>query len=278
MTENLKTFLLQMVSYFSIYEIAVLLGIFFVFIMLFTLGLLLRGRRFIASFFFFLSILVIFSTPIVLQFVMQRVLYPIDVNITSAHAMQYTKGFFVAGHITHKGKIAINECYIAVNEVRDEKNNKVLQVLNTIIPKSSSGTTISIDIGVGESNDFAVIVPNFEAKEPFLYRIYVDCYLSNKFAQKMQKSYNQDIDILKPQIPQPEILIQTPKQEVEEQEKQSEQEHTTQESIQDLSQEMQDAQEGKEEQKVPQQNIADESNEMNDEDKNLSEEAQAQGA
>ncbi|AAP77045.1 hypothetical protein HH_0448 [Helicobacter hepaticus ATCC 51449] len=28
MTENLKTFLLQMVSYFSIYEIAVLLGIF----------------------------------------------------------------------------------------------------------------------------------------------------------------------------------------------------------------------------------------------------------
>ena len=58
----------------------------------------------------------------------------------------------------------------------------------------------------------------------------------------------------------------------------SEQEHTTQESIQDLSQEMQDAQEGKEEQKVPQQNIADESNEMNDEDKNLNEEAQAQGA
>lgn len=276
MAEKLKTLLIQMVSYLSIYEIAVLLGIFFVFIMLFTLGLLLRGRRFIASFFFFLSILAIFSTPIVLQFVMQRVLYPIDVSITSAHAMQYTKGFFVAGHITHRGKIAINECYVAVNEVRDDKNNKVLQVLNTIIPKSSSGTTISIDIGVGQSNDFAVIIPHFEAKEPFLYRIYVDCYLSNKFAQKMQKSnHKQDIDILKPQIPQPEILPQSPTQ--EEQQKESEQEEHITEPTQDLSQETH-IQEGKEEQSPPQQDIADESGETHSEDKNLSEEAQAQGA
>ncbi|MCX2716403.1 DUF2393 domain-containing protein [Helicobacter sp. MIT 21-1697] len=272
MVEKLKTLLIQMVSYLSIYEIAVLLGIFFVFIMIFTLGLLLRGRRFIASFFFFLSILVIFSAPIVLQFVMQRVLYPIDVGITSAHAMQYTKGFFVAGHITHKGKIAINECHIAVNEVRDDKNNKVLQVLNTIMPKSSSGTTISIDIGVGQSNDFAVIVPHFEAKEPFLYRIYVDCYFSNKFAQKMQKNnHKQDIDILKPQIPQPEVLPQAPKQ--EEQEKESEQEEHITEPIQDLSQETQE----RREEQNSQHNIADESSETS-EDKNLNEEAQVQGA
>lgn len=87
MLENLKTLLLQIISYFSLYEIATIMAIFFVFIMIFTLGLLLRGRKFIPYFFFFLSVVVIFSTPFVLHFVMQKILYPIDVNITSEHPM-----------------------------------------------------------------------------------------------------------------------------------------------------------------------------------------------
>ena len=202
MIENLKAILMQMASYFSIYEIAILLVIFFVFIMFFTLALLLRDRKFIAGFFFFLSAGVIISTPFTLQFVMQKVLYKIDVDITQAHIMQYTKGFFVAGNITHKGKITINECAISVNEVRDEKGNKIIKMLNSIFPKSSSHTNIDIDIGVGEQKYFAVIVPHPKAKEPFLYRIYVDCYQSNKFAQKMnKKAQKQSSSIIKPQMP-----------------------------------------------------------------------------
>ncbi|TLD96051.1 DUF2393 domain-containing protein [Helicobacter jaachi] len=201
MFENIKALLLQMVSYLSVYEIGALLAGFFVFIMIFTLGLLLRGWRFLARFCFLLSMAVIFAMPFVLHFVMRDILYKIDVNITSAHAMQYTKGFFVSGSITHKGKVAINECHIAVNEVRDEKGSVALGVLNSILPKHSSYITIDIDIEVGESKDFAVIVPKVEGKEPFLYRIYVDCYLSNKFAQKMQSKHVKGISSHNPQAP-----------------------------------------------------------------------------
>ena len=224
MLEKLKTLLIQIISYLSLYEIASLLVIFFVFIMFFTLGLLLRGRKFIARFFFFLSILVIFSTPFVLRFLMQKVLYTSEVNITSAHAMQYTNGFFVAGEITNKGKIVINECYIAVNEVRDEKGSKAMKILNSLFPKSSSGISIEIDIEVGETKNFAVIVPNLKAKEPFLYRIYVDCYLSNKFAQKMQKNKKTSTDIITPKPPKDNVeTTQPPAQNAEDTQEEAEQ-------------------------------------------------------
>lgn len=188
MLEKLKALLIQMASYLSIYELGVLLGIFFIFIMFFTLGLLLRGRRFIARFFFFLSILTIFSTPFALQAVMQKLLYKVRVEISKAHVMQYTQGFFVSGTISNKGKIAINECQISVDEVRDERGSKLLKAWNTILPKSTQSVNVDVDIEVGKSADFAVIVPTKQAHEPFLYRIYVDCYLSNKFAQTMQKA------------------------------------------------------------------------------------------
>ena len=187
MGEKIKIFFLQMISYFSIYEIGILLLVFFCFLLFFTLGLLLRGRRFIAPIFFFLSVCVIFSTPIVLQMMMTKYLYKIQVDLTTTHPMEYTKGFFVAGNITHLGKIAINECQIVANEVREENESTLMGFVNAVLPKSSYKINLDIDIEVGKSKEFAVVVPDFEAKKPFNYRIYVDCYLSNKLAQKMQE-------------------------------------------------------------------------------------------
>lgn len=200
MLEQLKGILIQMASYFSLYEIGLLLAIFFVFIMFFTLGLLLRGRRFIARFFFFLSALAIFSTPLVLQLMMQKVLYVSKVEITNAYAMQYTKGFFVAGNITNEGKVPFNECQIAVNEVIDEKNSIILKIWNTLFPKKSFSAIIDVDIQVGQSEEFATIVPDFSTQSPF-YRIYIDCYLSNKFAQKMQDKKQESEHIITPFVP-----------------------------------------------------------------------------
>lgn len=182
MIEVLKDLLIQFASYFSIYEIGLLLGLFFLFIFFFTLGLLLRGRRFVAHFSFFLSALVILSAPIALQLVMQKVFYVIETRIDQAHAMQYTKGFFISGQIMNKGKLPINKCRMSANEVRDEKGSKILGVINTILPIQSFTTNLDIDIGVGKSAEFAVIVPGFKSNSPF-YRVNVDCYLSNKFAQ-----------------------------------------------------------------------------------------------
>ncbi|MDE7235182.1 MAG: DUF2393 domain-containing protein [Helicobacter japonicus] len=234
MIENVKTLLVQTISYLALYEIATLLAIFFIFIMIFTLGLLLRGRKFIARFFFFLSILVVCSTPFALRYVMQKVLYASEVNITSAHAMQYTNGFFVAGDITHNGKVDVNECSIVVNEVRDENGIMLFKILNSIIPKSSSSTNIELDIGVGETKSFAVIVPNIKAKEPFLYRIYVDCYLSNKFAQKMQKPQKSSAGIITPKPLQntTDIMEDSLPQEVLDQDNEENQEDTEIESTQ----------------------------------------------
>lgn len=202
MFEKLKVLLIQMASYLSIYEIGLILIGFFVFIMIFTLGLLLRGRRFIARFFFFLSAIAILAAPFVLHFMMKNVLYKTDVTLTSAYPMQYTKGFFVAGNIAHKGRVPINECLISVDSVRDEKDNKIIKFLNGIFPKSSLSTSIDIDVEPENNADFSVIVPNFEANEPLLFRVYVDCYLSNKFAQKMQKKKAPNKDIITPREPQ----------------------------------------------------------------------------
>lgn len=192
MIEVLKGLLIQFASYFSIYELGVLFGLFFLFIFFFTLGLLLRGRRFVAYFSFFLSALVVLSAPIVLQLVMQRVFYVIDVQIDRAHSMQYTTGFFLSGQITNKGKFPINECRMRADEVRDEKGNKILSVLNTILPIQSFATSLEIDLGVGKSAEFAVIVPDFKASSPF-YRVYVDCYLSNQFTPLPKASSSANI-------------------------------------------------------------------------------------
>ena len=208
MLERLKILLIQMVSYLSVYEIGLILIGFFIFIMLFTLGLLLRGRRFIARFFFFLSIITILAAPFVLHFVMKNVLYKIDVTLMSAYPMQYTKGFFVAGNITNKGRAPINECLISVDSVRDEKDSKFMRYFNSIFPKSSLSTSIDIDIEPDNNADFSVIVPNFEAQEPLLFRVYVDCYLSNKFAQKMQKKKAPSKDIITPKEPSLQITTQ----------------------------------------------------------------------
>lgn len=214
MFEKLKILLIQMVSYLSVYEIGLILIGFFIFIMLFTLGLLLRGRRFIARFFFFLSIVAILAAPFVLHFMMKNVLYKTDVTLMSAYPMQYTKGFFVAGSITNKGRAPINECLISVDSVRDEKDSKFMKYFNSIFPKSSLSTSINIDIKPDNNADFSVIVPNFEAKEPLLFRVYVDCYLSNKFAQKMQKKQSPNKDIITPKEP----ILQTPIQDSKEME------------------------------------------------------------
>lgn len=195
MIEILKDLLIQFASYFSIYEIGLLLGLFFLFIFFFTLGLLLRGRRFVAYFSFFLSALVILSAPITLQLVMQKVFYVIDVRIDQAHAMQYTKGFFISGQITNKGKFPINKCRLSADEVRDEKGSKILSVINTILPIQSFATNLDIDVGVGKSAEFAVIVPGFKSSSPF-YRVHVDCYLSNKFTQT-PKAYSSN-NIIQP--------------------------------------------------------------------------------
>ena len=215
MFEKLKILLIQMVSYLSVYEIGLILIGFFIFIMLFTLGLLLRGRRFIARFFFFLSIIAILAAPFVLHFMMKNVLYKVDVTLTSAYPMQYTKGFFVAGNITNKGRAPINECLISVDSVRDEKDSKIMRYFNSIFPKSSLSTSIDIDIEPDSNADFSVIVPNFEAKESSSFRVYVDCYLSNKFAQKMQKKQPLNKDIITPK--EPEVLIETKESESAEQ-------------------------------------------------------------
>lgn len=215
MFEKLKILLIQMVSYLSVYEIGLILIGFFIFIMLFTLGLLLRGRRFIARFFFFLSIVAILAAPFVLHFMMKNVLYKADVTLMSAYPMQYTKGFFVAGNITNKGRAPINECLISVDSVRDEKDSKFMKYFNSIFPKSSLSTSIDIDIEPDSNADFSVIVPNFEAQEPLLFRVYVDCYLSNKFAQKMQKKQPLNKDIITPK--EPEVLIETKESESAEQ-------------------------------------------------------------
>ena len=215
MFEKLKILLIQMVSYLSVYEIGLILIGFFIFIMLFTLGLLLRGRRFIARFFFFLSIIAILATPFVLHFMMKNVLYKTDVTLMSAYPMQYTKGFFVVGNIAHKGRVPINECLISVDSVRDEKDSKFMKYFNSIFPKSSLSTSIDIDIEPDSNADFSVIVPNFEAQEPLLFRVYVDCYLSNKFAQKMQKKKAPSKDIITPK--EPEALTPTQENELQEQ-------------------------------------------------------------
>lgn len=215
MFEKLKILLIQMVSYLSVYEIGLILIGFFIFIMLFTLGLLLRGRRFIARFFFFLSIIAILAAPFVLHFMMKNVLYKTDVTLMSAYPMQYTKGFFVAGSITNKGRAPINECLISVDSVRDEKDSKFMRYFNSIFPKSSLSRSIDIDIEPDSNADFSVIVPNFEAQEPLLFRVYVDCYLSNKFAQKMQKKQPLNKDIITPK--EPEVLIETKESESAEQ-------------------------------------------------------------
>lgn len=254
MAENLKALLAQIVSYLSLYEIATLLAIFFIFIMLFTLGLLLRGRKFIAKFFFFNSMVVVFSTPFVLHFVMKNVLYKIEVDITNAHAMQYTKGFFVAGEITHIGKIPINECYVSVDEVRNENGSKVIKAFNSIFPRSSSGAIVNIDINVGEQKKFATIVPHFEAKEPFLYRIYVDCYLSNKFAQKIQKKV-ENADIIKPKLDAQEIKDEQKEEVPQEQEEQVD--ATQEDSITPLNETSQDSSAEKEDDKKDTKEIID---------------------
>ncbi len=215
MFEKLKILLIQMVSYLSVYEIGLILIGFFIFIMLFTLGLLLRGRRFIARFFFFLSIIAILAAPFVLHFMMKNVLYKTDVTLMSAYPMQYTKGFFVVGNIAHKGRVPINECLISVDSVRDEKDSKFMKYFNSIFPKSSLSTSINIDIEPDNNTDFSVIVPNFEAKESSSFRVYVDCYLSNKFAQKMQKKKAPSKDIITPK--EPEVLIETKESESAEQ-------------------------------------------------------------
>lgn len=207
MFEKLKILLIQMVSYLSIYEIGLILIGFFVFIMVFTLGLLLRGRRFIARFFFFLSIVAILAAPFVLHFMMKNVLYTTEVTLTSAYPMQYTKGFFVAGNIANKGRAPINECLISVDSVRDDKDSQFMRLFNSIFPKSSFSTSVDIDIEPDSNAEFSVIIPSFEAKEPLLFRVYVDCYLSNKFAQKMQKKKAPSKDIITPKEPEVSIEI-----------------------------------------------------------------------
>ena len=97
---------------------------------------------------------------------------------------------------------------ISVDSVRDEKDSKFMRYFNSIFPKSSLSTSIDIDIEPDNNADFSVIVPNFEAQEPLLFRVYVDCYLSNKFAQKMQKKKAPSKDIITPKEPSLQITTQ----------------------------------------------------------------------
>lgn len=183
---RIESLMLQMGSYMSIYEIGILLGIFFIFILCFTLGLLLRGRRFLPSFFFFLSFLAIIATPIALQLFMQNYLYTTKVTLTTMHPMEYTKGFFLSGKIENIGHMPINECNIFANVIREEKN-ALMPYINDLFPIASFNTTIQVDIPSGESGEFSVVVPNFSAKKPFFYSVKIDCYFSNNLINNFHR-------------------------------------------------------------------------------------------
>lgn len=169
---------------FAFFEIGFMGALFVVFVLFFMLGLLLRGRRFISKFFFFLSAMLFVAAPFGLQFCMQHLLYTTQIEVIQSKRLEYIDSFFVQAKVTNIGFVPFSLCEVSV----DIPHDGILKPLSTIYPKHHYKQIIPMHLAPGESQEFQLIFNDFTPTLPFEYTLYIDCHNSNGLHKFLQNT------------------------------------------------------------------------------------------
>ncbi|WP_394968180.1 DUF2393 family protein [uncultured Helicobacter sp.] len=182
---------------FAFYEIGLMGALFIIFVLFFMLGLLLRGRRFISKFFFFLSFILFVGAPFLLQFCMQHFLYKTDIHILQSKRLEYINAFFIQAKVTNTGFAPFITCEVSVDILHDG----FLKPLSRVYPKKHYKQTIPLQLQPNQSDEFQLIFDNFTPTPPFDYTLYIDCHNSNGLNKLLRKTYDTQPNTHDPNAP-----------------------------------------------------------------------------
>ncbi|PAF47801.1 hypothetical protein BKH46_02920 [Helicobacter sp. 12S02634-8] len=154
-------------------EIALFVGIFVIFVLIFILGVAWRANKPARSVLFLLSFLILFSTPFVLSYLMQEKIYKIQTTYYQAKPMQYADGFLVDMDITNIGKRSIKQCIVRI-EVFHNQNRWIDKLKNMLWAQESFVYHLTQKIPVHHTQHFIVMIDGYGFKHK-PYKVGTSC-------------------------------------------------------------------------------------------------------
>ncbi|MBX7490175.1 DUF2393 family protein [Helicobacter turcicus] len=167
--DGLKEYLLKLLDisrFFALLDYLVLIGIFLIILLIFLLGIALRGRTFPFAVLFLLSGGLIPASPFIYQWIMESYLKKTEFILTHNESLQYDAVYFVEGSFKNIGYLDFRGCVVEVNFI--PKDSKKLQRIKyKINPRYAHIKIYKTPLNKQESMDFKLVIPSPNPKVSF---------------------------------------------------------------------------------------------------------------
>ncbi|PAF44858.1 hypothetical protein BJI48_02415 [Helicobacter sp. 11S02596-1] len=155
-------------------EIVLFLAIFVIFIFIFTLGLVWHSKRFLPTFLFLLSFVILFSSPFLIRYVMKEKIYKIEVSYQRSSPLQYANAFLIDMDIKNLGMKNIHQCIVKI-DIHKNATNTFNRFKNMFFPTKSFKHFINEAIPTHQSRHFVIMIDDFYDKHS-PYKVSTDCF------------------------------------------------------------------------------------------------------
>ena len=152
----------------------VLFGSTFLFFILFViLGILVRRRALLATFFIFLAFMILLIVPTYGYIKMHEYLFKNSIVITTQKQLKFSDAIVLKGAITNESKKDFHSCKITAS-VYAVTSNKLKNYLKKLKPFKKM-SILEEDIGVAQTRTFKMIIEPFTYSKEYNISIGADC-------------------------------------------------------------------------------------------------------
>ncbi|PAF43062.1 DUF2393 family protein [Helicobacter sp. 11S03491-1] len=173
--QEIKNSFLMVFHRLGYLELGLFLGIFIVFLIIFTLGLWFYPKKILSNFLFLLSFLTLISPPFVLQYLMQEKIYKIHISYHKVSPLVYADAFLVDVDVQNIGKATINKCLVSINVSGVKNKNWLARIKNAMYPQKVFTHLFRTKIKVNQTQHLLFMFDNYDYKNN-PYTLNIDCF------------------------------------------------------------------------------------------------------
>lgn len=159
---ELKEYLLKLLEvsrFFALTDYLVLISIFLIILLIFLLGVALRGRLLAFMLLCLLSSGLIFASPFIYRWIMESHLKKIEFELTHNASLQYDAVYFVEGNFKNLGHLDFRGCVVDVNFI-PKGIKKIDRIRYKVKPRYLHTEVYKTPLKKQESMDFKIVIPS----------------------------------------------------------------------------------------------------------------------
>ncbi|WP_026944182.1 DUF2393 family protein [Helicobacter rodentium] len=173
--KNYLITLTNTIHYFSLPDYLVLSCIFLFILLFFLLSVAFRFNAILATLTFVISGVLLVSSPLIYQKIMESYLKQIDLTLLNNEKLHYDDVYYIEGQFTNVGMFDFRGCVLSVNFI-PAGLKKIKQLKYKIKPKFMHIETYKVPLKKLESMEFKLIVPSPKPNTEFILETKGACY------------------------------------------------------------------------------------------------------